>query len=88
MPFLIDPAKNRLNLDKHGLALSDFDGFDSDGSTVTIVDERQDYGEVRYQTFGRINGTGFMVVTAASQLGTRLISFRRAREKELRRYDL
>jgi uncharacterized protein len=88
MSFIFDPLKDQANQAKHGLALSDFEGFDPQPDPLTVVDSRLDYGETRYQTFGRINGTGYMIVTTESADGIRLISFRRAHEKEMRRYGI
>jgi len=52
-----------------------------------VVDDRFDYRETRYQARGRINGKGHCVVFTLTETGIRLISFRRAREKEMRRYE-
>ena len=54
---------------------------------VVLVDERYDYGEVRYQAFGRIGGKGHCLVYMIRDGGLRPISFRRAHEKEMRRYE-
>jgi len=40
-----DPAKDAANIAKHGLSLADFAGFDS--ASITEIDDRYDYGEVR-----------------------------------------
>jgi uncharacterized DUF497 family protein len=88
MRLIFDPLKDQSNQAKHGLSFSDFQGFDAEPEPLTVVDDRVDYGEIRYQTFGRINGVGYMVVTAKSESALRLISFRRAHEKEMRRYGI
>ncbi len=82
---VFDPAKNARNILKHGLALASFDGFDE--LTHVEVDTRFDYGEVRYRAFGRINGLGYAIAFTYQGPLTRLISFRRAHEKEMRRYE-
>ena len=79
-----DPAKNAENRSKHGLSLADFDKFDGEPHVAT--DTRRDYGEVRYQARGRIDGLGYCVVFTVTDTGIHLISFRRAHEKEMRRY--
>ena len=81
-----DPAKDAANIAKHGLSLADFVGFDA--QPVVLVDDRLDYGEVRYRTFGWIAGKGFCIVFVVRQGAWRLISFRRAHEKEMRRHGL
>ena len=85
MAIEFDPAKNTQNLRAHGLSFVDFEGFDSD--PVVIEDERFDYGETRYRAFGRIGGVGHCLVYTLRDQNLRLISFRRAREKEMRRYE-
>jgi uncharacterized protein len=80
-----DPDKNQANIAKHGLSLADFRGFDAGG--VAIADRRRDYGEIRYRAFGRIDGEGYCIVYTVRNEKVRLISFRRAHEKEMRRYE-
>ena len=85
MKFEFDPAKDAINRAKHGLSLADFAGFDIVASIK--VDDRFDYGEVRYRGFGRIDGLGYSIAFTRTADGFRLISFRRARGKEMRRYE-
>ena len=85
MIFDFDPDKNAINKDKHGLDFEGFEGFDSD--PVVITDERADYGERRFRVFGRIDGIAHMIALAARDGNLRLLSFRRAHEKEIRRYE-
>ena len=80
-----DPAKNEGNLAKHGVAPTDFAGFDE--VAAVLVDDRFDYGEVRFRAFGRIDGKGFSIAYTETATGIRLISFRRAHEKEIRQYE-
>lgn len=80
-----DAAKDAANIAKHGLSLADFTGFD--GEANVIVDGRRDYGETRYQARGRIAGLGYCVVFTFDENAVRMISFRRAHEKEMRRYE-
>lgn len=80
-----DPAKDAANIAKHGLSLAEFEGFDS--VAAVRVDDRYDYGETRFRAFGRINGLGHSIAYAETATGMRLISFRRAHEKEMRRYE-
>jgi uncharacterized DUF497 family protein len=80
-----DPAKDRDNVAKHKLSLGDFNGFDADPHVT--VDDRYDYGETRYRAFGRIDGLGHCLVFTERNAVTRLISFRRAHEKEMALYE-
>jgi uncharacterized DUF497 family protein len=85
MPFEFDPGKDAANIAKHGLSLGDFDGFDAE--PVISVDDRLDYGEVRYRAFGRVRGDGRCLVFTMRKGIMLLISYRAAREKELRRHE-
>lgn len=85
METSFDSAKNAANIAKHGLSLADFDGFDA--QPVVVVDDRFDYGETRYLAFGRIDGLGHCLVFTMRGDVFHLISFRRAHEKEMRRYE-
>ena len=81
-----DPAKDLANQAKHGLSLADAVEFDLAGALVER-DDRKDYGEVRYRAFGRIAKQGYCLVFTYTGSAIRIISFRRAHEKEMRRYD-
>ncbi len=85
MGIAFDPGKNASNRAKHGLSFADFAGFD--GEAIVVADTRFDYGEARFRAFGRIDGIAHAIVYTETATGIRLISFRRAHEKELRRYD-
>ncbi|WP_410482804.1 BrnT family toxin [Sphingomonas sp. A2-49] len=84
MPVTFDPAKDAINRHKHGLSLADIRPFDTE--PTVRVDDRIEYGETRYQAFGRIHGKGHCLVFTFTDDGIRAISFRRAHEKELRRH--
>ncbi|TAM03712.1 MAG: BrnT family toxin [Paraburkholderia sp.] len=58
------------------------------GPTVTLPDIRQDYGEPRFITVGALDGR--MVVLAWTQRGEsrRIISMRKANEREQARFNL
>lgn len=84
MDIEFDTAKDAANIAKHGLSLSDFQGFDA--VPLIVVDDRRDYGETRYLGIRRIDGDGHCIVFTLRGQVMRLISFRRARDKEMRRY--
>jgi hypothetical protein len=58
-----------------------------EGETVMIVDDRRDYGEVRYIAVGSVAGELFAVVYTLRGENIRLISARKARKKEYERYQ-
>lgn len=84
MQIEFDREKNESNLATHGLSLTDFDGFDFE--PVILEDDRFDYGEVRYRAFGLVGGKGRCLVFTMRGETMRLISFRRAHNKEMRRH--
>ncbi len=88
MAIAFDAGKDALNLAKHGFSLSEAAAFDFAASVIT-VDDRFDYGERRFRAFGLVGGQGrCLVFTVIDAETIRVISFRRAREKEMKRYGL
>lgn len=85
MEIEFDPAKDAANIASHGLALADAAEFDLAGAVVE-VDDRKDYGETRFRAFGRMDGEGRCLVFTWRGDTIRVISYRRAHEKEMRRY--
>jgi uncharacterized protein len=85
MEIAFDPMKDAINIAKHGLSLGDFRGFDEE--PITVVDDRFDYGEQRFQARGLIGGKAFCLIYTETADGIRVISFRRAHAKEMRRYE-
>ena len=80
-----DPAKDADNVAKHGVSFAQYAGFDTE--PVIVVDDRADYGETRFRAFGRLEGEGYAIVFTLRGETMRLISFRRAHEKEMRRHE-
>ncbi len=85
MEIEFDPEKDAANVTKHGLSLAYAGMLDLPNAAV-IVDGRSDYGEVRYRAFGRIEGDGYCLAFTLRGTVLRPISFRRAHEKEMKRY--
>ncbi len=55
--FEWDEAKRKLNLRKHGVDFADLPPL-FDGVTVTVLDDRFEYGEDRFLTLGVLQGIG------------------------------
>jgi uncharacterized protein len=85
MKFEFDSDKNEANHAKHGVSLADFEGFDTE--PMIVADKRTDYGEARYRAFGLINGVGHCLAFTVRGGNWRLISFRRAHQKEMHRHE-
>lgn len=56
------------------------------GATLTVSDDRRDYGEDRYITIGHLGSTMVVVVWTPRIDAYRIISIRRANERERRLY--
>ncbi len=56
------------------------------GATLTVEDDRQDYGEVRYITIGFLDEAMVVLVWTRRDDAHRIISMRRANERERRHY--
>ncbi|GGC76565.1 BrnT family toxin [Chelatococcus reniformis] len=53
-----------------------------DGATITIVDDRPDYGEVRNISIGHLDGRMVVVVWTPRGAARRIISMRKANDRE------
>ena len=85
MEFDWDEAKRKANLRNHGI---DFVGIEQifDGETVTILDDRFDYGEQRFVTFGMLEGLVVAVAHSEADERIRIISVRKATKNEEKSY--
>ena len=57
-----------------------------DGDIVTVIDDRFEYGETRYQTLGLLKSRVIMVVHTESETVIRIISARKANKREEKVY--
>ena len=85
MDFEWDDTKRKSNIKKHGIDFINapmiFDGY-----TLTIEDDRYDYGEERFITFGILEGRVVVVVHTENGDSIRIISIRRATKYEEKTY--
>ena len=80
-----DEFKRRDALKKHGVDFADVALVDF-GSAMTIADNRRDYGEPRWVTYGMISGRLHVVCWTGRNDRMRIISFRRANDREQKIY--
>ncbi|MCB9147993.1 MAG: BrnT family toxin [Caldilineaceae bacterium] len=81
-----DEAKNRANRTKHGISFEEAIEIFK-GDTFSLIDYRDDYGELREVTIGAIKGLIVLVVVHTERNGrVRIISARRASKKERKNY--
>ncbi len=85
MEFQWNEAKRQSNLHHHGI---DFIGIQKafEGETVTILDDRFDYGEERFVTFALLDGRVVAIVHTETDKVIRLISVRKATKHEENSY--
>jgi len=85
MGYEWDPDKAKLNIRKHGIAFADAVSAFSDDSAITIEDTDPD--EPRFATLGMdAFGRVLVVVYTWREENIRLISARKATEKERKQY--
>jgi len=80
-----DPAKNERNIRNRGLSFDSAARFDFEGA-LYAVDQRHDYGEMRYIAMGMLGVRLHVLCFAETADGIRVISFRKANAREVRRY--
>lgn len=85
MRFTWNEAKRKTNVKKHRLDFADASLVFA-GETVTILDDRQDYGEERFVTLGLLHNQVVVVVHTESDDAIRVISMRKALRHETENY--
>ncbi len=85
MEFEWDKQKNIINREKHGIDFLDAESVFL-SKRLSIEDSRKEYGEKRIITVGRIGNIVSVVVYTMRNEKIRIISARRANERERRRY--
>ncbi len=56
------------------------------GASVSFVDDRRDYGELRMVSYGMLEGRMVVVIWTGTDAERRIISMRKANEREQRVY--
>jgi uncharacterized protein len=85
MKFEWDEAKRLANLRKHGIDFLDVSVV-FEGDTLTVEDNRYDYGEQRFVTFGLLQGLVVAIVHSDRNDSIRIISARKATRYEQKIY--
>ena len=81
MPIEFDAPKRAATLEARGLDMARADEV-LEGPTLTVEDDRQDYGEARFITIGFLDATMVVLVWTPRDGSHRIISMRRANERE------
>jgi len=83
--FEWDEQKRRSNLCKRALDFEDCAEVFV-GPTITRIDTRYDYGEIRFKTLGLLHERVVEIVHTVSEEFVRIISFRKASKNEQAHY--
>ncbi|MCL1825535.1 MAG: BrnT family toxin [Betaproteobacteria bacterium] len=86
MEITFDPAKNAENIRERGLSFERAADFDFT-TAVYFLDDRKDYGEKRIRAFGYFGERLYCLVFVETDDGIRVISFRKANSREVKRYE-
>lgn len=82
MKLSYDPAKRAATLAERGLDFEDAPKLFA-GPTYTAEDDRFDYGETRYITYGYVDDRAVVMVWTERGDSMRVISMRHAHEEEM-----
>ena len=85
MKFEWDEAKRRTNLTRHRIDFAEL-GEVFEGAPLTVLDDRYDYGERRYLTFGLLKGRVVAIAHTGFDDVIRIISARKAERYEEIKY--
>ena len=85
MQINFDEAKNKSNMQKHGVFLSEAKLLEWD-LLISSHDARRDYGEVREVGFAPIGERLYCVVFTVRDNTIHVISLRKANEREVSKY--
>jgi uncharacterized DUF497 family protein len=86
MLITCDPQKSRANYFKHGIVL-EFAQYLDWANEMVWQDVRQNYNEVRMSGLVPLEGKVYTVVYVLRAESTRMISLRKANNRETKQYD-
>ncbi len=86
MEISFDPAKNDRNIRKRGLSFDRAADFDFETASYSF-DKRREYGEDRIVALGFLDGRLHVMCFVETENGIRVISFRRANFREVKKYE-
>jgi uncharacterized DUF497 family protein len=86
MKIDFDPTKNARNIRERGLNFERVAEFDFLSATY-LVDDRQDYGELRQIAIGYLDGRLHFLCFVSIPDGIRVVSFRKANSREARKHE-
>lgn len=81
-----DPAKDAANRKKHGVSLAFGADVLADSNRLEVLDVRFDYAEDRFVSYGLVEGQVWVCVFTLRGAVHRIISVRKADDRETQRY--
>ncbi|MGH7248182.1 MAG: BrnT family toxin, partial [Pseudomonadota bacterium] len=81
-----DPEKDGINREKHGVSLAFGAEVLADRNRLDVLDVRFDYAEERFVCYGMAEGRVWACVFTRRGAFHRIISVRKANDRETRRY--
>ena len=85
MEITYSPTKRNWTLENRGLDFEDAPLVFA-GSTITIEDDRREYGETRWQTFGLLRSRLVTLVWTPRDAARHIISMRKCNARERKKY--
>lgn len=85
MHISFDPSKNERNIRDRGLPFEHAAEFDFETAQIHI-DARKAYGETRFVALGRLHGRLHVLCFTETAEGIRVISFRKANDREVKNH--
>ena len=86
MNYEWDESKRQSNLAVHELDFSQIAELDWE-TAIELEDTRRDYGETRFMVFGLLGDRLTVVIYTVRRAAIRIISWRKANDRERRFYD-
>lgn len=85
MAVTFDAKKDAINKRKHGISLRRAEDFDFE-TAAFVVDDREDYGEIRIRGIGFLDARLYVVVFTVRGEDLRSISLRKATKHEQKEF--
>ena len=86
MNIEFDPIKNAKNIAERGLNFESVVDFEFE-TAIIWIDSRKTYPETRISALGLLSGRVHSLVFTETNTGIRVISFRKANKREVKRYE-
>lgn len=82
--YIWDEAKNRLNVQKHGISFEEARDYIFEGRNIFAPGIAYEKDEIRHAVIGKYGGKFYVGIFTIIPEGVRIISVRRARDEEER----